>query len=92
MSCSAVSLRMATWRHGADALWASSWAKAVAPGIRVTAALRPSWSSEIIAMFRRKDGRTLHVRKATLAELDQLRICIAPGLDPQPGKTSRMIV
>ena len=43
-------------------------------------------------MFRRKDGRTLHVRKATLAELDQLRICIAPGLDPQPGKTSRMIV
>ena len=46
----------------------------------------------VTATFRRKDGRTLHVRKATLAEPAQLQIYTALGLDPQPGKTSRMIV
>lgn len=46
----------------------------------------------VTATFRRKDGRTLHLRKATLAEPDQLRIYTALGLDPQPGKVSRMVV
>ena len=43
------------------------------------------------ATFRRKDGGTLHLRKATLAEPAQLKIYSALGLDPQPRKTSRMI-
>ena len=46
----------------------------------------------VTVTFRRKDGRTLHVRKATLAEPAQLQIYTALGLDPQPGKTSRMVV
>ena len=45
----------------------------------------------VTATFRRKDGRTLHVRKATLAEPAQLQIYTALSLDPQPGKTSRMV-
>ncbi len=46
----------------------------------------------VTATFRRKDGRTLHLRKATLAEPDQLRIYTALDLDPQPGTVSRMVV
>ncbi len=46
----------------------------------------------LTATFRRQDGRTLYVRKATLAEPAQLQICTAFGLDPQPGKITRMVV
>ena len=46
----------------------------------------------VTATFRRKDGTTLHLRKATLAEPAQMKIYTALGLDPQPGKASRMVV
>ena len=38
----------------------------------------------VTASFRRKDGRTLHVRKATRAEQHQLKIYTALDLDPAP--------
>ena len=46
----------------------------------------------ITAVFRRADGRTLHVRKATTAEPDQLQIYEALGIDPAPGGIRKMIV
>ncbi len=46
----------------------------------------------VTATFRRKDGRTLYVRKATLAEPAQLQIYTVLDLDQQLGKTSRMVV
>ena len=46
----------------------------------------------VTATFRRQDGRVLHVRKATRAERVQLNIYKALGLDPQPGRTARMVV
>ena len=39
----------------------------------------------VTASFRRKDGRTLHVRKATRAEQRQLKIYSALDLHPAPG-------
>lgn len=42
--------------------------------------------------LRRKEGRTLYLRKATPAELAQPKICTALGLDPQSGTVSRMVV
>ncbi len=42
--------------------------------------------------FRRGDGRTLHVRKATRAEPDQKAIYDALGIDPAPGGVRKMIV
>ena len=44
------------------------------------------------ATFRRKDGRTLHVRKATRAEPEQQKIFRALGTDPAPGGIRKMIV
>jgi len=46
----------------------------------------------ITATFRRKDGRTLHVRKATRAESEQKAIYHTLGIDPAPGGISKMIV
>ena len=46
----------------------------------------------VTATFHRMDGRTLHVRKATLAEPRPRKICDAPGLDPAPGCIRQMIV
>jgi hypothetical protein len=46
----------------------------------------------ITATFRRKDGRTLHVRKATRAEAEQKAIYTTLGIDPAPGGVSKMIV
>ena len=46
----------------------------------------------VTATFRRKDGRTLHVRKATRAEPDQRAIYDALGIDPAPGGVRKMIV
>ena len=62
---------------------------------------RASWASlrrilegqqRITATFRRKDGRTLHVRKPTRAELRQRAIYQALGADPVPGGIRKMIV
>ena len=61
---------------------------------------RASWSSlrsilegqqRVTAIFRRKDGRTLHVRKATRAEPRQRRIYEALGLDPAPGGIRKLV-
>lgn len=46
----------------------------------------------VTVTFRRGDGRTLHVRKATRAETDQKAIYDALGVDPAPGGVRKMIV
>jgi transposase len=46
----------------------------------------------ITATFRRQDGRTLHIRKATRAESEQKSIYDSLGIDPSPGGVSKMIV
>jgi len=46
----------------------------------------------ITATFRRADGRTLHVRKATRAEPEALAIYQALNLNPAPGGIVKMIV
>ena len=46
----------------------------------------------VTATFRRADGRTLHVRKATRAEPAQLAIIQALGSDPSPGGIQKMLV
>lgn len=60
-----------------------------------------SWSSlravlegqqRVTATFRRKDGRTLHVRKATRAEPHQSAIYQTLGIDPAPGGIRKMVV
>ena len=60
-----------------------------------------SWSSlraileaqqRVTATFRRKDGRTLHVRKATRAEPHQRAIYQTLGIDPAPGGIRKLVV
>ena len=46
----------------------------------------------ITATFRRTDGATLHVRKATCAEPPQQAIYEALGIGPAPGKIRKTIV
>lgn len=46
----------------------------------------------ITATFRRKDGRSMHIRKATRAESEQKAIYDSLGIDPSPGRVSKMIV
>ena len=62
---------------------------------------RASWNTirrnlegqqRITATFRRADGRTLHVRKATRAEPPQQAIYDALGIEPAPGATIKTIV
>ena len=62
---------------------------------------RASWTTlrrrlagqqRVTAVFRRQDGRTLHVRKATLAELDQQAIYDALGVSRSPGGVRKTIV
>ena len=62
---------------------------------------RESWASlrgilegqqRVTATFRRKDGRTLHVRKATRAEPRQQSIYQMLGADPAAGGIRKMIV
>ena len=45
----------------------------------------------VTACFRRADGRVIHIRKATRAEPRQRKIYRALGLEPEPGKTRRMV-
>ncbi len=62
---------------------------------------RASWTTlrhilagqqRVTATFRRDDGRTLHVRTATVAEPAQKAIYDAIGIDPNPGGTRRTVV
>ena len=46
----------------------------------------------VTATFRRKDGRTLHVRKPTRPEHRQQAIYRALAADPAPGGIKKMIV
>ncbi len=46
----------------------------------------------ITATFRRADNRTLHVRKATRAEPEQLTIYKALNIDPAPGGINKLII
>ena len=46
----------------------------------------------VTCSFRRADGSTLHVRKATRAEPDQGAIYDALGVDPQPGGVKKLVV
>ena len=46
----------------------------------------------VTAIFRRPDGRALHVRKATQPEPAQMVLIRAPGSDPAPGGVHKMIV
>ncbi len=46
----------------------------------------------ITATFRRADNRTLHVRKATRAEPEQLAIYNALNIDPAPGGVNKLII
>ena len=46
----------------------------------------------VTCTFRRADGSTLHVRKATRAEPDQRAIYDALGADPEPGGIRKMVV
>jgi hypothetical protein len=45
----------------------------------------------VTASFRRADGKTLHIRKATLAELEQMGIFCALKVNPVPGGISKTI-
>lgn len=55
--------------------------------------LRQTLSNQcrITATFRRTDNRTLHVRKASKAEPNQLRIYNALGINPAPGGVKKLI-
>jgi len=44
-----------------------------------------SVQQRVTATFRQRDGRTLHVRKATVTEPDLRQIYDALGIDPTPG-------
>ena len=45
----------------------------------------------VTATFRQRDGRTLNVRKATVAEPELMAIYRALGLNPTPGGTKKLI-
>ena len=46
----------------------------------------------VTTTFYRKDGKTLNVRKATLLEPEQEKLCNILGLDANPGGTVKLIV
>ena len=80
LACQLVqTIRRRLREHGETASW-TTLRRILADQQRVTATLR------------RKDRRTLHVRKATLAEPAQLQIYTALGLVPPPDKNTRMLV
>jgi hypothetical protein len=51
-----------------------------------------SVQQRVTATFRQRDGRTLHVRKATVAEPALRRIYDALGIDAAPGGVRKLIV
>ena len=65
------------------------------------AGINESWASlrqtlsiqqRVTATLRRKDGRAVHVRKSTVAELALKAIYQGLGINPAPGGTKKMIV
>ena len=57
------------------------------------AALRDTLSAQrrVTVSFRQRDGRTLNVRKSTLAEPDLMKIYQTIGVDASPGGMKKMI-
>ena len=51
-----------------------------------------SVQQRVTATFRQRDGRTLHVRKATVAEPALRRILDALGIDAMPGGVRKLVV
>jgi transposase len=51
-----------------------------------------SVQQRVTATFRQRDGRTLHVRKATTAEPVLRKIYDVPAIDPAPGGVRKLIV
>jgi transposase len=51
-----------------------------------------SVQQRVTATFRQRDGRTLHVRKATIAEPALREIYDALGIDAAPGGVRKLIV
>lgn len=50
-----------------------------------------SVQQRVTATFRQRDGKTLHVRKATVAEPKLKEIYDKLGLDPSPGGTKKLV-
>ena len=46
----------------------------------------------VTASFRQKDGRTVHVRKSTVAEPELIKIYNALGFNSLPGGTRKLMV
>jgi transposase len=57
------------------------------PGLRAVLSVQ----QRVTATFRQRDGRTLHVRKATTAEPDLRQIYDALEIDPAPGGTRKYV-
>ncbi|WP_297461856.1 hypothetical protein [Ferrovum sp.] len=57
------------------------------------ASLRETMSVQrrVTASFQQRDGRTLNVRKSTLAEPDLMKIYRALGVSPAPGGTKKLV-
>ncbi|WP_434782916.1 IS1634 family transposase [Ferrovum myxofaciens] len=62
--------------------------------------IRDNWASlretmsvqrRVTASFQQRDGRTLNVRKCTVAEPDLMKIYRALGVSPAPGGTKKLI-
>jgi transposase len=51
-----------------------------------------SGQCRVTAVFRRADGRALHIRKATRAEPAQLALYQALGLNPSPGGITKLLI
>jgi hypothetical protein len=45
----------------------------------------------LTSSLRRKDGRTIHVRKSTVAEPALMAICQSLAINPAPGGTKKLI-
>jgi hypothetical protein len=51
-----------------------------------------SVQQRVTATFRQRDGRTLHVRKANVAEPALRAICRALAIDASPGGVQKFVV
>jgi len=71
-------LRTQLKKAGIDASW-STLRKTLSVQRRITTSLR------------RRDGRTVHVRKSTVAEPDLMKIYQALNINPAPGGTKKLI-
>ena len=69
------------WCRSSDASWRQRETISHGSGLRAILAVQ----QRITATFRQRDGQTLHVRKATVAEPDLRQIYDALQIDPAPG-------